>query len=310
MSEHQAIGSASAEPVVSSVDDKIAAVIVSYHPDLDNLKTLIQELNRQHVPSVLVDNGSLSPAVVDELKQIATVIRLDDNVGIAKAQNIGIEQASASYQAELLVFFDQDSHVEATFISGLLNDYHLVAATNKVAAIGPIFTDSRYGFYYPLIKVNKWGWRTKIKPQFQQHPFEVSMIISSGSLIPAAVLKDVGVMNETLFIDYVDTEWCLRAVGKGYKIFAATSAKMSHAIGDRAIKVLAWHVPMHSAFRRYYRLRNGIYLLRMPHVPLLVKMRENLFNTLHQILLIVTQPNKKTHLTTWYRALKDGISLK
>lgn len=82
-------------------------------------------------------------------------------------------------------------------------------------------------------------------------------------------------MDESLFIDYVDTEWCLRAIAKGYKVYAATSAKMSHAIGDKAIKVLAWHVPVHSAFRRYYRLRNGLLLARMKHIPPLIKVREN-----------------------------------
>lgn len=295
---------------VNARANHVAAVIVCYHPELANLTTLIKELKRQQVPSVVVDNGSLSASVVEELSQLATVVRLQENVGIARAQNIGIKQACLVHNVELIVFFDQDSHIDDRFMDGLLKDYYQVSATAQVAAIGPIFTDSRYGFHYPLIRVNKLGWRTKVLPQLQTAPFEVSMIISSGSLIPMAVLLDVGVMDESLFIDYVDTEWCLRAVSKGYKIYAATSARMSHAIGDRAIKVLAWHVPMHSAFRRYYRLRNGLLLARMKHIPPLMKVRENVFNAIHQLLLVTTQPNKKTHLATWCRAVKDGISSK
>ena len=310
MSEHQAISHTSATVDENINNPKIAAVIISYHPELGNLTTLIEELKRQQVPSVLVDNGSLEPSVVEELSRLATVVRLCENVGIAKAQNIGVEHARTVHDAELIVFFDQDSHIDENFITGLLQDYYQVSATEQVAAIGPIFTDSRYGFHYPLIRVNKLGWRTKVLPQLQTAPFEVSMIISSGSLIPMAVLLDVGYMDESLFIDYVDTEWCLRAVAKGYKIYAATSAKMSHAIGDRAMKVLVWHVPMHSAFRRYYRLRNGLFLARMKHIPPLMKIRENVFNAIHQLLLIATQPNKKTHLATWCRAVKDGLSSK
>ncbi|CAI0854903.1 MULTISPECIES: glycosyltransferase family 2 protein [Serratia] len=310
MSEHQAISHTSATVDENINNHKIAAVIISYHPELGNLTTLIEELKRQQVPSVLVDNGSLEPSVVEELSRLATVVRLCENVGIAKAQNIGVEHARTVHDAELIVFFDQDSHIDENFITGLLQDYYQVSATEQVAAIGPIFTDSRYGFHYPLIRVNKLGWRTKVLPQLQTAPFEVSMIISSGSLIPMAVLLDVGYMDESLFIDYVDTEWCLRAVAKGYKIYAATSAKMSHAIGDRAMKVLVWHVPMHSAFRRYYRLRNGLFLARMKHIPPLMKIRENVFNAIHQLLLIATQPNKKTHLATWCRAVKDGLSSK
>lgn len=310
MSEHQAISPPPATVDGDVNNHKIAAVIVSYHPELGNLTTLIEELKRQQVPSVLVDNGSLEPSVVEALSQFATVVRLPENVGIAKAQNIGIEHARTVHNAGLIVFFDQDSHIDESFMAGLLKDYYQVSATEHVAAIGPIFTDSRYGFHYPLIRVNKLGWRTKVLPQRQTVPFEVSMIISSGSLIPVAVLLDVGDMDESLFIDYVDTEWCLRAVAKGYKIYAATSARMSHAIGDRAIKILVWHIPMHSAFRRYYRLRNGLFLARMNHIPPLMKVRENVFNFIHQLLLITTQPNKKTHLATWCRAVKDGISSK
>lgn len=295
---------------VNARANHIAAVIVCYHPELANLTTLIKNLKHQQVPSVVVDNGSLAASVVKELSQLATVVRLPKNVGIAKAQNIGIKQACLAHNAELIVFFDQDSHIDDLYVGGLLKDYYQVSATAQVAAIGPIFTDSRYGFHYPLIRVNKLGWRTKVLPQLQTAPFEVSMIISSGSLIPMTVLLNVGDMDESLFIDYVDTEWCLRAVSKGYKIYAATSAKMSHAIGDRAIKVLAWHVPMHSAFRRYYRLRNGLLLARMKHIPPLMKVRENVFNAIHQLLLVTTQPNKKTHLATWCRAVKDGISSK
>ncbi|KEY57817.1 rhamnosyltransferase [Serratia sp. DD3] len=290
--------------------DKISAVIVSYHPELDNLTRLIDSLTQQQVSCVLVDNGTLAPEVVEQLSRSATVIRLEENVGIAKAQNIGIEQACQCHQADMIVFFDQDSNVNDGFMANLLHDFHVLAATQKLAAIGPIFTDSRYGFYYPLIKVNALGWRTKLRPETQQAPFEVSMLISSGSLIPVSVLRDVGLMNESFFIDYVDTEWCLRAVTMGYKIYASTSARMSHAIGDRTMKVLAWHVPMHSDFRRYYRIRNGFLLTRMTHIPLLIKIRENVFNTIHQLLLIMTQPNKKMHFRTWYRAFKDGISTK
>lgn len=310
MSEHQAINHTPATVDEHVNSQKIVAVIVSYHPELGNLTTLIKELKRQQVSSVLVDNGSLEASAVESLSELATVVRLPENVGIAKAQNIGIEYAREKHCAQLIVFFDQDSHIDEHFMTGLLKDYAQISATERLAAIGPIFTDSRYGFHYPLIRVNKLGWRSKVRPQFQDAPFEVSMIISSGSLIPVAVLSDVGDMDESLFIDYVDTEWCLRAIAKGYKVYAATSAKMSHAIGDKAIKVLAWHVPVHSAFRRYYRLRNGLLLARMKHIPPLIKVRENVFNAIHQVLLIATQPNKKTHLATWCRAVKDGISSK
>ncbi|MEC5631616.1 glycosyltransferase [Serratia nevei] len=155
MSEHQAINHTPATVDEHVNSQKIAAVIVSYHPELGNLTTLIKELKRQQVSSVLVDNGSLEASAVESLSELATVVRLPENVGIAKAQNIGIEYAREKHCAQLIVFFDQDSHIDEHFMTGLLKDYAQISATERLAAIGPIFTDSRYGFHYPLIRVNK-----------------------------------------------------------------------------------------------------------------------------------------------------------
>lgn len=195
------------------------AVIVTYHPQLINLKKLIVALREQGVSPVIVDNGTLKQDSLSEIENIAHVINLGDNMGIAFAQNKGILYCK-SKNAKAIVFFDQDSEIKAEFIESLVNDYNdLIAAGDKVAVIGPTFIDSRYGFYYKQIRLNKFGIREKVDPAHFSKPFEATIIISSGSYIPVKVLDDVGYMDEDFFIDYVDTEWCLRAISKGYKIF-------------------------------------------------------------------------------------------
>jgi len=47
---------------------------------------------------------------------------------------------------------------------------------------------------------------------------ETDMLIASGCLIPADVLRDVGLMDDALFIDHVDTDWCMRARARGYRL--------------------------------------------------------------------------------------------
>jgi rhamnosyltransferase len=42
------------------------------------------------------------------------------------------------------------------------------------------------------------------------------------------VLDVVGGMNDSLFIDYVDIEWCLRAKNLGYEILGCYRALMNH----------------------------------------------------------------------------------
>ncbi|NPE61541.1 glycosyltransferase family 2 protein [Dickeya dadantii] len=287
----------------------IFSVIVTYYPKIDNVIDLITELKNQEVTPVVVDNGSLNEDEFATLSNLCKVLRLDNNVGIAKAQNIGILYVKEK-GGEGILFFDQDSKINNSFVNEIMCDYNLVCSEvgqGKLAAIGPVFTDSRYGFFYKVIKVNKLGFRKKISPEGFSKPFEVSLIISSGSLLPVSVLDDVGLMNEDLFIDYVDTEWCLRAISKGYKVYVATSAKMSHAIGDKMVKFLVFNIPVHSPIRRYYRIRNAFLFSDMPHVPFFLRVRENIFNIIHQIILIASQ-RKLSYFSVMTKAIHDGLT--
>ncbi|MFP3480127.1 glycosyltransferase family 2 protein, partial [Burkholderia sp. SIMBA_057] len=71
-------------------------------------------------------------------------------------------------------------------------------------------------------------------------------------------------MNESFFIDHVDTEWCLRANAAGYALFGVCAARLDHELGDRIVRLWAirWRaVPVHSPVRMYYMFRNTIRLL-------------------------------------------------
>ena len=95
---------------------------------------------------------------------------------------------------------------------------------------------------------------------------EVDHLSSSGCLIAMDALAEVGGMEDRLFIDYVDTEWCLRAIYKGYSLFGVGSACMQHDLGDAFVNLFSRTVPVHSSLRYYYLIRNGLWLLRQPWV--------------------------------------------
>lgn len=89
---------------------------------------------------------------------------------------------------------------------------NLAQQGGKIGAIGPVFYDSRTGTKYPFILLK--GMRAKKVFPRGNVPLKVSFLINSGMLVPVSTLKDVGLMKEELFIDYVDIEWCLRAASK------------------------------------------------------------------------------------------------
>ena len=285
----------------------IHAIVITYNPELNNVKKLITSLKQQNVSPLIVDNGTLNEEEVSYLSAIAHVITLKDNEGIAKAQNIGISFAKKN-NADAVIFFDQDSQISSNFVESLVTDYLSVKAHDKsIGIIGPTFIDSRYKFYYKQISLNRIGIRKKITPEQFNEPFKATLIISSGSFIPISVLDSVGYMDESFFIDYVDTEWCLRAIAKGYSVYVSTSAVMEHAIGDKMINFMGLHIPVHSPIRRYYRIRNAILFSSYAHIPLMLKIRDNFMNLIHQTIITISQKDKLNNFKTAIRAIKDGF---
>ena len=284
---------------------KIFSVIVSYNPNLRNLIELISQLNKQNVNAVVVDNNS--NFVFEENEVGCKVINLKENLGIAVAQNKGLEYVKNN-NGDYVVFFDQDSSIPNDYILNLMSDYQfLINQGIKVGTIGPRFIDERFGFYYKTVNMSQYGFREKIDVSKITQPEPSTLLISSGSLVSVDVLKDIGFMRENYFIDYVDTEWCIRAASLGYKNYVSAQAVMQHAIGDNVLQFKYFNVPVHSPFRRYYRVRNAYYMYREPHVPKLLALREILFNFIHQLILILFLSKKSEYIKSYAKGVKDGL---
>ncbi|MFC4863895.1 glycosyltransferase family 2 protein [Pseudomonas sp. MAHUQ-62] len=287
----------------------VFAVVISYYPDIDALLSLVRKLECQVERVVVVDNGSLSSGSIDLLSGCCHFIGLSENFGIATAQNLGIDYCRDN-GADAVVFFDQDSLPDEGLIDALSLEFYKLSLVSKVAAVAPIYKDNRYGFNYSLVRVSSWGRVTKIEAIEGGKSFWVTCLISSGSLISMDALADVGPMRDDLFIDYVDTEWCLRAQRCGYALYSVPSTIMLHSIGEGMINMLFWRLPVHSPNRRYFRVRNSFLLLGMPHVPVLLACREVLQGLIHQALLILTQAGRRVdYLSSGWQAVRDGLRL-
>ena len=242
----------------------IVAIVVTYEPDAEALQQLLRALRNQVVRAIVIDNGST--LAIDRVVGTALLadpwcelVRLPSNLGVAAAQNVGIERARET-GADFLALFDQDSEPAPDMISKLLD----VASTKlsegvRVAAVGPRYMDERQDNPPPFIRIK--GVSVKRQPcPSPQAVVEVDYLIASGSLIPMAALDAVGAMREDLFIDYVDIEWGLRARLAGFRSFGVCGARMRHDLGSEPINLLGRKIPLHSPLRHYYHFRNAVRL--------------------------------------------------
>lgn len=256
---------------------RIAAVVLTYRPDEDILRRAVVTLCSQVDQIVIVNNGAawnaeaLLDALPDTGRRKIEFIWLDTNVGVGAGHNRGIAWARARGFTHVLIL-DHDS------LPGADTVRHLVAALDRldaqgipVAAVGPRCVDRYTGYDSAFVRLDGW----KLKQVFCDaaqtgEMLETDFIISSGALIPMAVLDEIGDMNEGFFIDHVDTEWIFRAKARGYRCYGVCDAVMGHSLGTATLRFWLgrWrNMPIHSPERHYYVFRNSIILLRMPHAP-------------------------------------------
>src|SRR5262245_43105318 len=216
----------------------IVAVVVTYYPDNTRLDAVLRALVDSVDSVVVVDNGSPN---VDEQRvrhahPLAITRKLGTNKGLAAAQNEGIAMAK-QLGASHILFLDQDSVPQSGMALHLMQTLEgLTARGLKVACVGP---QSRAPGSASLSGFSRLGWFRLRMADCTNHELaaECDFPISSGSLIPTEVIDQIGGMEEGLFIDQVDTEWCLRARARGYHIFGDCGAVLEHRLGENIHRV-------------------------------------------------------------------------
>jgi rhamnosyltransferase len=241
----------------------ISAIIVTFNPCTAILSNLLFAISPQVAKVVVVDNGS-SESVIKLTQEVlpnnGILIKKGFNSGIATAFNLGILEAEKNSSTHVILF-DQDSLPDTNMVQELIQ---VIISNDRVAAVGPKYSDVKGSHASPFVKLE--GFSLKRINCNSNNTVKVDHLISSGCLISMDSLKEVGVMEDKLFVDYVDTEWCLRAIHKGYSLFGVGSAHMQHDLGDEFVYLFGRTLPVHSPLRHYYLIRNGIWLLRQPWV--------------------------------------------
>jgi rhamnosyltransferase len=321
MGANEAMGAMGAlgdtEPVASIADhnedqhnNTVCAVIVTYHPDLSRLEALIESVVAQTNSVVVVDNGS-SPEVLDFIHKLALrgkieLIAFGENRGIAAAHNAGIRFAIAQKFAYVLLL-DHDSKLQPGCLPQLLQATRRLAHSGiTVAAVGPQYLDATAAQRAFFLRFNQWGFR-KIYVKDASDVIEASLIISSGSLIAVDALQVIGLMDETLFIDGVDWEWCFRASAKGYRLFGIAAAVMQHNLGDSGVPVLGRTLSLHSPLRHYYMYRNTLLMCKIKQIPLSWKPYVLSRLVLRFFIYMILAPRRRERCGMILRGVRDGV---
>ncbi len=220
---------------------KLASVVVLYNPSQENINNI--SLYKKEVDRIyIVDNTD------DNIKRINNTqklkyIKLGENKGIAYALNIGAKKAIEDGY-EWLLTMDQDSKMTEDIIVKM-KDFLISTKEENVGLISP----------YQDIDSKEDNISEDIEDMIE--------VMTSGNIINLDAYKKIGGFKDWLFIDCVDTDYCMNLHKHGYKVLRLNRIVMKHELGNLVVhKLFNKEYPCynHNPIRRYYIVRNNLYI--------------------------------------------------
>ncbi|MRR15261.1 MAG: glycosyltransferase family 2 protein [Deltaproteobacteria bacterium] len=252
------------------------AIIVNYDAGPFLKQVVNSVLCSQAVRKVIVVDNHSTDQSMDEAEWIAvsqsrlTCIRNQENLGFAKACNIGV---AAAGESEYLLFLNPDCLMEENALETLLA---FMASSPETGMAGPLLLNpdgteqaggrraipTPWRAFVRAFGLSKLGERyPRLFSDFLLHqqplperPMEVEAISGSCMLVRREAIKDIGLLDEGYFVHCEDLDWCTRFRRGKWKIMFVPDASVIHYKGvcskGRPLWV-EWH--KHRGMIRFYQ---------------------------------------------------------
>lgn len=279
-------------------------IIITFHPEIQKLRLVLESIKKNECQIIIVDNSNRKNDFNCLPKH--HLINFDNNQGIACAQNYGIRRAIEK-GARYIWLSDQDTVYPENFLDKmLLAVYTCQAKGIRLGALAPSYFDTHKGTVQAFVRHAPFTQFFTAQPGLHH----VSHAIASGTLIPASALRDIGLMQENLFIDWVDLEWCWRAKNlHGYQTICTGDVVIEHTMGDGSVQFRGKKVSIRSPLRHYYMVRNAVHIAlhsRSATVPIRFEIFAKALAWTF-IFPLIAPTQKGQHLRATLAGLWDGL---
>jgi GT2 family glycosyltransferase len=266
----------------------------------------VNNLTYKNIEVIVVDNASKEDPTnkILNVYPAAKVIRSSKNLGFAGGNNLGIKAAKGEYY----FFVNNDTEMTATLIESLLGIFETYTDAGVVSpkfhyyfAPGTI----EFAGYHSVNIFNgrntMIGCRTIDNGQYDT--ISTTHYAHGGAMmVPASVVKEVGMMPEVYFLYYEEFDWCEQIKRKGYKIYYQPNALIYHKE--------SMSVGKKSTLKTFYLNRNRILFMRrnVKSLPFFVFAMYFTFITLPKNTITFLIKNEKDHLKAFWQGLKWNLS--
>jgi hypothetical protein len=165
----------------------------------------------------VIDNGSTDDSVQFVRKNFPTfdVLEVGENVGFARANNLGIKKCTGQF----ICFLNNDMYVTPTWLTVLMKDFHdakvaiavpkMYDFQNRINSAGGLCDFYSFAFNRGIGEVDA--------GQYDQSRY-VAYGCLGAALVKRAVFNEVGYLDETYVFYHEDVDFSWRLILRGYKI--------------------------------------------------------------------------------------------
>jgi len=242
----------------------VSIIIVSWNARellLKCLESIPEGLGELEAEVIVVDNASTDGSAegVRDLHPGVKLLVQSQNLGFAKANNIGIKESASKYIClinsdvvvlskciERLFFFLEDNPMAAIAAPRILNpDMTLQASCRRFPSLPGTLLAS-----LGLDRLN-----------YFPHDRTRSVEAVSGCfmMVRREAMDEVGLLDERFFFYAEDKDWCKRFHDASWDVFYHPEAKAIHYGGSSSsLAPVAFYVEMHKANIKYWRKHRGL----------------------------------------------------
>ncbi len=241
---------------------EVCVIILNWNNPKDTLECInsVNKLDYENINLIVVDNGSTddSKKIIQNNFQKIALIESQTNLGYAGGNNLALK-SELSKKSRYFLILNNDVILAQDAIS------HLVSA---------ILSETNTGFATPMVleydkpdrifslggmidwkraetirlhageQVNKQDWRSE----------DVDFASGSALFFDRRVIDTVGMMDESYFLYFEETDWCIRARKAGISIVTVPDSKVWHKVSAT--------IGQQSPITAYFFTRNEILFIK------------------------------------------------
>ena len=220
--------------------NKIFSIIVTYNGMRNNwIQKCLDSLMFSSLKTeiIVIDNNSADETVgfIKENYPSVELVTSNENLGFAKANNIGIKKAYEKV-ADFIFLLNQDAWIEIDTIEKLVEIFKNIPNTGIVSPVHLNGTKKLLdgGFVNYLLNRNTPNFISDLYFNRLQPIYETNYVNAAAWLISRACVEKIGVFDTSVFYHYgEDDNYCHRALYHGFKIYICSSSTICHDREER-----------------------------------------------------------------------------